>query len=370
MKPLESTAERIEDIPEDNTTKTIDKGKGKDVDRGRTLERGPRYPNPLAKAESKPRKNGPTIELEVQPIEKRQLSRSSTFSKFEDLNDPCAVLEDNFLEPCPHIPFRNSVSEVLSASESSTGLPGRMIHGSTWSYFDTPALNYPRPVRALTTVFSDCRPVHPAPTLPPEILPKLRPDINQLEHIAIKSSTPLWSTSRGTPEGGAAEVSASSSQASGLPTEIVQQIFYNLAPADFNSARHTCRSWLIKSLCRSLLETMLRRAGFSNRIIPSTADQRILEEYGTSAEWSMSKTLALECALGPDWTGNGLPRDHTTKPSAFFQVRTVFTSPYFEFLRSLCDSTSFTSIVALLESFLKLFNLISLGDSSAFNVFS
>jgi hypothetical protein len=36
----------------------------------------------------------------------------------------------------------------------------------------------------------------------------------------------------------------------------------------------------------------------------------------------MSKCLALECALGPDWTGNGLARDLVSEPleSAFIKV--------------------------------------------------
>jgi hypothetical protein len=311
MKGLESTVER-------ETTKIVNKSKDRDVDRGRTLERGTRYPNPLATAESRPRRDDAPIELDVRPIEKRQLSRSSTF--FEDPNDPCAVLEDNLLEPCPHIPICNSVSEVLNGSETSIGIARGLIHGSTWSSFDPPFLA--RPTQTLTTVFSDCRPVFPAPTFPPATLPKVRPDIDRLEHMATSSSTPLWSNAQTTPKGKDLEPSPICSQASRLPTEIVQQIFYNLAPVDFNSARRTCRSWFINSLNQSLLEIMLKRGGFSNRIIPSTAHQSIVAECGVSAEWLMSKCLALECALGPDWTGNGLARDLVSEPleSAFIKV--------------------------------------------------
>lgn len=328
VMPLENTAEGLQDVSAGNLTKSVDKGKGKEADRGRTLAIGPRYSNPLAKAESRPRKNDATIELDVQRIEKRQPSRSNTISNFEDPNDPCAFLEDNLLEPCPRGSIRNSVSEVLSASESSIGLPGRIIHGNTWSSFDNPSLNHPRPSRALTTIFSNCHPVQPVPTFHSEILPRVRPDIDQLENIAFTSSTPLWSGSGASPSPRAADHSPTSSQASRLPTEIIQEILYNLAPADFNSARHTCRSWFINSIDRSLLETMLRRAGFSNLIVPLTADQSIFEEFEISAEWLMSKTLARECALGPDWTGNGLAREHASKTfsSAFVEVST---SPIF-----------------------------------------
>jgi hypothetical protein len=327
---LGSTAEESQAVSAGNPTKSVDKGKGKEADRGRTQERGPRYSNPLAMAESRPRKNDATIELDVQLIEKRQLSRSNTISNFDDANDPCAFLEDNLLEPCPRGSICNSVSEVLSASEISIGLPGRIFHGNTWSSFDNPRLNHPRPSRALTTIFSNCHPVQPAPTFHPEILPRVRPDIDQLENIAITSSTPLGSCSGASPSPRAAGISPSSSKASRLPTEIIQEILYNLAPAEFNAARHTCRSWFINSIHRSLLETMLRRAGFSNLIVPLTADQFIFEECSISAEWSMSKTLARECALGPDWTGNGLAREHTseTLSSAFVEVSTfsIFSS--------------------------------------------
>jgi hypothetical protein len=87
------------------------KGKGKAIERGRSQDRQPRYSNPLERAESRGRRNDPAIEINVRPIGKRTSRRSSTF--FEDPNDPRAVLEDNLLEPCPHLPICNSVSEVL-----------------------------------------------------------------------------------------------------------------------------------------------------------------------------------------------------------------------------------------------------------------
>ena len=325
VQPLESTVERIADAPASGVAHTVNKGKSLEFDRGRALERGPRYPNPLAKAESRPRKNDPTIELDVQPIEKRKLSRSSTFSNFEDPNDPCAAFEDDLLEPCPRLEVRNSVSEILRCS---IDLPSRIIHSSTWSVFDNPRIDHPRP-RTLTTVFNDCRPVHPSPTLPPESFPELRANIDKLENIAITSSTPLWSTSEANATTGASSLTALS-PASRLPTEIVQQIFYNLAPVDFNSARHICRSWLMKSLNRSLLETMLKRAGFSNKIIASGADP--LTFSGISPEWSMSKSLALESALGPYWTGNGLEKNDSLEPltSAFLKVINFFACPCFD----------------------------------------
>ena len=102
------------------------------------------------------------------------------------------------------------------------------------------------------------------------------------------------------------------SLANELPTEVLQQVFYSLHPADFNAARHTCRAWLISSLERSLLEDMLRRGGWSSSIprtvgLSHPSKQANVNEKDTMNEvWQMSKRLSRECALGPDWTGNGL----------------------------------------------------------------
>lgn len=65
-------------------------------------------------------------------------------------------------------------------------------------------------------------------------------------------------------------------------------ILYNLSPADFHSARHTCRLWFSSSMDRTLLRTMLRRAGFS-------------DSASSDGEWLLSKRLIREYALGPDW---------------------------------------------------------------------
>jgi hypothetical protein len=239
---------------ESSPCKIVDKGKEKDVERGRTYERGPRYPNPLERAASRGRRNDPAIEVHVRPMEKRSVSRSTTF--FEDPSDPCAVFEDNLLEPCPRIPICSLVSEVL---ETPVDIANEILLLSTRSSFDIPheRPKLDRRSRAPTTVAASRR--TPGPSIP--------------------------------------------SQAYMLPTEILQHIYYNLAPADFNSARHTCRSWYIKSLDHSLLETMLRRGGYSN-LIPSQAIDNHLK---VNDEWLMSKRIARECALGPDWNGNGLP---------------------------------------------------------------
>jgi hypothetical protein len=91
----------------------IDKGKGKEIERGRTLKRSPRIANPLATAESRLRVSDVAIELDGRPIQKRA-GRSNTFH--EDPPDLCAILDDNVLEPCPHTSIYSTVSEVLNSS--------------------------------------------------------------------------------------------------------------------------------------------------------------------------------------------------------------------------------------------------------------
>lgn len=47
-----------------------------------------------------------------------------------------------------------------------------------------------------------------------------------------------------------------------LPNEIVQEVYAFLSPTDFNAARHTCRSWFLASLDRSILVQMLKWGGW------------------------------------------------------------------------------------------------------------
>ncbi|TAQ83945.1 hypothetical protein B7494_g7730 [Chlorociboria aeruginascens] len=304
--------------------RVVDKGKGKERVRGRELERGTRFQNPLDKAESRNRKNDAAIELDVQPIEKR--SRSSTF--FEDPSDPCAVLDDNLLEPCPHAPICSSVSEVLDGKSSFQRSDVGSHRTRPNPSFNNTSRQSPTdtPTRMLTTAFSNCRPLYPAPTWPPETLSQVLPDISYLEYLAIKSSSRFWSgpTSRS----GSLSTPKPLPAVSKLPAEILHLIYRNLAPGDFNSARHSCRAWYISSLEQSILDLMLKRGGwFSSSCKDITANHRLGSQSGVrvSDEWLMSKHIARECALGPNWAGNGLPRhaDETGTKHPLRQSSTV-----------------------------------------------
>ncbi|KAH9242291.1 hypothetical protein K456DRAFT_1905194 [Colletotrichum gloeosporioides 23] len=83
-----------------------------------------------------------------------------------------------------------------------------------------------------------------------------------------------------------------------LPAEILHQVYLYLHPCDFNSARHTCRSWFTVSLNRSILVQMLKRGGWWSSVEDilglSLFSQRkqYLDEI-----WTMSKWLSRECTL-------------------------------------------------------------------------
>ncbi|KAL8817429.1 MAG: hypothetical protein Q9223_003729, partial [Gallowayella weberi] len=89
-----------------------------------------------------------------------------------------------------------------------------------------------------------------------------------------------------------------------LPTEIIKYIYAYLSPLELNAARHTCRKWMIASLEHRLLARILNGAGFRNAVVADTARN---EKFGhpIGGEWRLSKRLALECSLCPEWTGNG-----------------------------------------------------------------
>ncbi len=217
---------------------------------------------------------------------RRSASRSS--ASFDDPSEPAAILEDSLLEPYPDLTVCSSFSEVLNSpssanttisSAAATGRPSRAltmqsVPEETWS-----PMSVGKGVKGICEI----------PSNQVGITPKLA--CSSLSAVKVD------------------EVNCqlrSISAATNLATEIIQHIMYNLSPPDFNSARHTCRSWYISSLNHILLETMLRRSGFSASVRPSGIFRPHPENV--SDEWLMSKRLSRECALGPDWAGNGTLR--------------------------------------------------------------
>ncbi|KFA53462.1 hypothetical protein S40293_03468 [Stachybotrys chartarum IBT 40293] len=82
-----------------------------------------------------------------------------------------------------------------------------------------------------------------------------------------------------------------------LPTETLQQIYSLLSPIDFDAARHTCRSWFLTSLDRSLLAMILRRGGWWSSVVRILAHRDVVSCLNFNQESIMSKWLSRECKL-------------------------------------------------------------------------
>lgn len=250
IKALNSPDDSRSSFKLSNNVRVINKSQSGDIARGRTMHRISKYPNPLARAESRPRFQRDTaIEVDMRPIKEHVNRRSCSLSRFSNPVDICAILDNNLLEPCHEVRV-NAVAEVL------TGSPNAVATSTTES------------------------------------------------------------------------LHASVSLGAQLPAEILQQIYCLLSPVDFNSARHICRAWFIRSLEISILNVMLRRGGWSNcaqhDFPTSQAPDPISREKD---EWIMSKRIARECTLGPDWTGNGVSKSKaqhsSSKKSGFVHLSTI-----------------------------------------------
>ncbi|KAL2072730.1 hypothetical protein VTL71DRAFT_12073 [Oculimacula yallundae] len=224
--------------------------------------------------------------IQFTPIQKRKFSRSSTL--FDNPNDPCGALDDTFLEPCPYGPLCSSVSEVLNGKRhKSAGVYSELRK----SIRTVSRSNQVQPDVASAPSGSECRRSFPAPTFPSDKSTQPNLKTGYMKFTDAKSSS-TWT------DGAQFTLSVGPAAASRLPTEIIQHIYDRLAPNDFNSARHTCRSWFISSLNRQLLAIMLRRMGYSDGIQDNRSSQNKTQIL--SPEWLMSKRIARECALGPD----------------------------------------------------------------------
>lgn len=273
-------------------------------------------PNPLERAESRTRRNDAAIVVDTKfmaPMGKRALSRRSTFH--EDPNDFKAVLEDRLLEPCPHIPVCDNVSEVLgSSSESGTFAKAQLRRNDTASSLSSlHSLQTTSTPRSLSnsTVPRLSPSILPGPGLHPERAARAWPSNIPLEHLLVDRYSALWT---GADSGEVFSPGNAVSLASTLPAEILQQIYSYLSPTDFNSARHSCQSWFIHSLCKGLLEIFLRRMGCSDAIKDDQwLDQARSDEDIAKYEWRLSKRISRECALGPSWMGRGIVESANSK---------------------------------------------------------
>lgn len=314
------------------------KRNGKEVDRGRQLERAPRMHNPLARSESLPQNFMAAIEVDARPMRREPRSRSSALH--EDPTDPRAVLDDILLEPCPNLnDAHNNVSEVLEdlfelpTRESSTRSRPRAIT------CQNPAIVFRLPDQEETTrTHTPDKVFRESSSRSPE----------QILHSKLRVQAPTISIHLENPPVGSALDQGLPAGLS-LPIEIIQQILYLLSPVDFNSARHTCRAWFSSSLEKSLLETMFRRGGWVSSIHSESRNFRFRRKNDATEEWLLSKLLSRECALGADWTGNGIsghneaPSTTTIPGSPFCQTSTVdFTEVADQYPGSSSSGTVFT----------------------------
>ncbi|KFY31950.1 hypothetical protein V493_00644 [Pseudogymnoascus sp. VKM F-4281 (FW-2241)] len=267
--------------------------------RGRALKRTRRVPNPFTRAESRNRANDASIEVNVRFM-KRSPTRRDAF--YKGRSSSVGELEDIVLEPLAPGQMCASVNEILE--NGRTPVPAAQKPSVTNTSDQDRLGNKKIPWATRTrksaatsdsnlgsngagvsatevTQFTKIgRPVDSDAKTPPS------PRIPTLSHDDVgKPST-----------------------ASVLPPEILNEVYKWLSPSDFNSARHSCRSWYISSLEHSILEKMLKRSGWYASIQRELFNNKFLDGHlRMTDEWLMSKHLARECSLGPDWWGNGIP---------------------------------------------------------------
>lgn len=297
-----------------NNVKIVDRSEGNIVERGRTKQRVSSYPNPLAKAESRARlSSDAAIEVNMRPIKWGEHSRSSSISHFAHPSDPCADAKNSLLEPCLHLPACSTVTEVLNNpynTRASTKVTPFTVNDTSNDAIKHENAESPSHVR--TTGSRESRPFQQVLAIPTESGGQKLPLDKHDQDICSKFAVPMWKSLSGMHP---LDALCPASLGAQLPTEILQQILFILSPVDFNSARHVCRQWFISSLELSLLQVMLSRGGWSGI---AQRDIAINKTFGPGSrmidEWVMSKRISRECALGPDWAGNGVSGNDEDNP--------------------------------------------------------
>ncbi|ELR02137.1 hypothetical protein GMDG_05296 [Pseudogymnoascus destructans 20631-21] len=278
--------------------------------RGRVLRRTRRVPNPLSRAESPNRANDASIEVNVRFMKKSPTRRSAFY---KGRSSSLGELEDIVLEPLAPGRMCASVNEILESGGAPVPSTRKPPMRSTSDQYSIRSKEIPWATRTRKlAATSDSKPRSHAETVSAGGVIQsarsgrtLHPDVKRLP-----SSPQTRTSSHNEPKGRVEKPST----ASVLPPEILTKVYKRLSPSDFNSARHSCRSWFISSLEHSLLETMLKRSRWFASIQRELFNNKYLDDHlRMTDEWLMSKHLAKECALGPDWRGNGIPSLPTEK---------------------------------------------------------
>ncbi|QGA17268.1 hypothetical protein EYB26_004938 [Talaromyces marneffei] len=81
------------------------------------------------------------------------------------------------------------------------------------------------------------------------------------------------------------------------PPELLFQIYAMLSPRDFDNARRTCSQWMRASLHQTLLENMLKRAGWWDAWRRDCQTYQPVDGVEESVVWRLSKRFSTECVL-------------------------------------------------------------------------
>ena len=251
--------------------------------RGRTLRRVPA--NNRSTSRMATRRNLSRASTDIWPGDPRERFLSRDFT-----DEPEEYYDDTLIEPLPFERYRpQSLSEELHRAatfDSSVDLGRFGGHRDIFAMFGFRRLH------------------NKAVELPDKFYQTLVPYLNFDTYKSLRLSCRNWSEAitRARPI-----ILPLGNQ---LPTEILEKIYSYLEPADFNAARHTCRTWMIGSLEEKLLTGMLHRGGWLGA---AQADALRLEPFERrklsiiSKDWLLSKRLATECALAPEWKATGPP---------------------------------------------------------------
>ena len=223
----------------------------------------------------------------------RAISRRQTEPSLWDPNasvqdvDCPNLRDDTLLEPLPHERVQMNFSEIfdtkLAAIDSGFEITGFGGHRDTFAVLGLRLRK------------------HQGVELPATFFERLVRFIDFDTYLSVRLSCRSWSAA-------VSQVRPLEfSPVYRLPAEILQETFSYLSPVDFNAARHTCRAWMIASLDNRLLKTMLKRGGWENATLADEATlKKSRPQVAITQDWPLSKRLATECQLRPEWTGNGL----------------------------------------------------------------
>lgn len=236
-----------------------------------------------------PSQAGPgSVDMSLDHVSRRLISK--------DFIDSPEKIDPSDAEPFPTLEFGSNASGILSAAT--------VRDSADWSSFlghrDTFAL---RDMRRCVTLSKE---------LPESFFRRLLRYIDFDTYLSVRLSCRCWSWAITCAR---PLMFITSPPKRPLPKAVLQQIYDHLSPVDFNAARHARWAWMDASLDYRLLTRMLERGSWGNA---ARTDFALYEECGAGRfaddEWLLSKRLATECSLRPDWTGNGL--DHAIQDAS------------------------------------------------------